>query len=325
MKKYTHAWIAFKAIERLKNGNLNKSDRVYADFLINWFENHKDGVIRGAWYPDVVIVDNGISHIMKYVPQPGTPTIPFGSLPTTSLLYKNGKVSPLIKQGAIVDKKYNLPERCEALSHSIIDNFKIQQYEEKGSSLIPTDHHIALLIFMLSHYVADAHMPLHCDNRPGTLDNFNLHDAIEQAWEEEVVSFYEIDRTNQRFRYNPSGFPLLKEDMDCRGSILSSVEEELAQRDFQVSYGTGNNNVLEYIHTICRYSYLLSYTYLPEGFTPNQFDQQTIQLKNDAGLSFRSVSLISLADAIDAVARIWLHDVRRFIKWEKENKEYRKA
>ena len=49
MKKYTHAWIAFKAIERLKNADLNDTNRNYADFLIGWFENHKDGVIRGSW------------------------------------------------------------------------------------------------------------------------------------------------------------------------------------------------------------------------------------------------------------------------------------
>jgi hypothetical protein len=317
MKKFTHAWIAFKAIERLKTVELNTTDRDYADFLINWFENHKDGVIRGAWYPDTVIVDNGISHIMKYAPTDGTPTIPYGSLPKSSLLYKNGKTSALIKRGLSIDKKYNLPERCEALSHAIIDDFKIQQSEEKGSSLTPTDHHIALIIFMLSHYIADAHMPLHCDDRPGKLERFDLHDAIERAWEEEVVRFYDIDRPNQRFLYNPSGLPKQTDQVDFSGSILKSVEDELTQREFQVGYGTGNNNVLDYMHTVCRYSYLLSYTYLPEGFHPDQFDLQTLQLKENAGLSFRAMSLISLADAVDAVARVWLHDVRRYIKWER--------
>jgi hypothetical protein len=320
MKKFTHAWIAFKAIERLKTAELKPADRKYADFLINWFENHKDGVIRGAWYPDTVIVDNGISHIMKYVLQNEPSFTPFGSLPKTSLLFKNGKASALIQRGLSIDKKYNLPERCEALSHAVIDNFKIQQCEEKGSSLTPTDNHIALLIFMLSHYIADAHMPLHCDNRPGTLDHFNLHDAIEQVWEVEVVRFYAVDRPNQRFLYNPAGFPLLKEEPSYADSILKSVEDELMQQKFQVGYGTGNKNVLEYMHTVCRYSCLLSYTYLPQGFTQDQLDQQTLQLMDHAGLPFREMSRISLSDAVDAVARIWLHDVRRYIKWKREIK-----
>ncbi|MBI9050364.1 MAG: hypothetical protein JEZ00_13155 [Anaerolineaceae bacterium] len=317
MKKFTHAWIAFKAIERLKNAALNDTNRNYADFLINWFENHKDGVIRGAWYPDTVIVDNSCSHIMKYKPDTNAPVREFGKLPRPSLLYQHFKDDPRQDMGFSIDPKYNLPERCEAFSHSIIDNFKIQNREEKGSALSPTDHHIALLIFMLSHYIADAHMPLHCDDRPGTLNKFNLHAAIEKKWDVEVVKYYAIDRPNQRFLYDPAGFPLLVSDATYPQSILKSVDDELAQRHFQVGYGAGNDNVLEYMHSISRYTYLLSYAYLPEGFTLNQLDHNTLQVPQ--GMPFREMSLISLADAVDAVARIWLHDVRRFIRWEREN------
>ena len=48
MKKYTHAWLAFKAIERLENVNLAASNKKFADSLITWFKNHRDGVIQGA-------------------------------------------------------------------------------------------------------------------------------------------------------------------------------------------------------------------------------------------------------------------------------------
>ena len=320
MKKFTHAWIAFKAIERLKSADLKAANKNAAEFLVNWFENHKDGVIRGAWYPDTVIVDNGTSHIMKYNLNPDAPKLVYGTLPKTALLYQHGKNSPLRKIGVSIDDKYNLPTRCEALSHAIIDNFKIQQAEEKGSSLSPMDNHIALLIFMLSHYIADAHMPLHCDGRPGTLDNFNLHDAIEQIWEKEVVRYYEIDRPNQRFLYNLAGFPSLKDDASYNNTILHIVENELNQREFIFGYGSGNN-VLEYMLTVSRYSYLMAHAYLPQGFTPEQLeiDDTKIQLKNGGGLDFREMSLIALSDAVDAVARVWLHDVKRYMKWEKEN------
>jgi hypothetical protein len=321
MKKFTHAWIAFKAIERLKNADLDDANRKAANFLIRWFENHKDGVIRGAWYPDSVIVDNGTSHIMKYRPDAGVPRRDFGKLPLPSLLHEIFHDSPQMEIGFRIDPKYNLPQRCEALSHAIIDNFKIQQYEEKGSALSPSDHHNALLIFMLSHYIADAHMPLHCDDRPGTIDGFDLHDAIERTWEEEVVRYYEIDRVNQRFLYDPGGLPKLKDESidGYAHSMLKAVQDELNQRHFQFGYGAGNDNVLEYMHTISRYSYLMAYAYLPQDYTLQDFDRDTLQMKNGSGMPFRDMSIIALSDAIDAVAHIWLHDVRRFMKWEREN------
>jgi hypothetical protein len=74
------------------------------------------------------------------------------------------------------------------------------------------------------------------------------------------------------------------------------------------------------MYTVSRYSYLLSYTFLPQGYTPDQLDTKLLQLKNNAGLSFRAMSLISLADAVDAVARVWLRDLRRYITWQKQAK-----
>ena len=38
----------------------------------------------------------------------------------------------------------------------MIDNLKMQETELKGSPISPTDNHVAVLLFMLSHYVADA-------------------------------------------------------------------------------------------------------------------------------------------------------------------------
>jgi len=319
MKKFTHAWIAFKAIERLQKVQLTDENKVFADFLINWFSNHKDDVIRGAWYPDEVIVDNSTSHIMKYAPDPaGGLSTEFRVLPSKSLLYKEGKTSTLYKKVFTIDKKYNLPERCEALAHSVIDNLKIQQREDKGSALTPTDHHIALILFMLSHYIADAHMPLHCDDRPDNIGTFDLHGAIEQKWEEEVVGFYDIDRPNQRFRYDPSGFPLLVVGPGYASSILKSVEDELSAREFQIGYGQGNDNVREYTLAVSQFSYLLAYTYLPAGYDPAALDHDTLQLPTGQGMSFRGMSCIALADAVDAVARVWLRDLRRYMRWMQE-------
>ncbi len=301
MKKYTHAWIAFKAIERLRSASLTDENRAFADYLIEWFQSYKDGVIRGAWYPDEIIKDNSTSHIMKIAPfkpvgaihespSPTEPEFKFRVLPSSSLLYRTGRASPLHNRAYTLDDKYNLPERCEALSHAVIDNLRIMEREPKGSALAPTNHHAALILFMLSHYIADAHMPMHCDARPGDLGTFDLHAAVEQVWEEEVVRYYGIDRYHQRFLYNEQGFPSLKDEPGFAASILKSVEDELAAREFQITYGQGNGNVREYMLAVSQYSYLLAHTWLPAGYDPARLDRAALQLPFGEGMPFRQMS-----------------------------------
>lgn len=68
MKKYTHAWLAMMAMKRLKYAEMEPSERTSANSLLKWLNNHRDFVIKGAWYPDAVICDTGTSHGLKYAP-----------------------------------------------------------------------------------------------------------------------------------------------------------------------------------------------------------------------------------------------------------------
>jgi hypothetical protein len=128
MKKYTHAWLAFMAIKRLETANIAQSHLATRDSIIQWFMNHKDGVIRGAWYPDSIIKDNSTSHILKFEPAvDGEGEKAFRLLPSKQLIYRHGRYhSPLYKQPYEM-MKGNLPHRCEALAHAVIDNLKMQE------------------------------------------------------------------------------------------------------------------------------------------------------------------------------------------------------
>jgi len=317
MKKYTHALIACKAVERLQKVDLSDQNKPFADYLLKWFMAHKNGVIRGAWYPDEVIRDMSTSHVYKYAPAiVGTQravSLP-RSLPTTSLEFGIGQKSALYSQPSTVNPKDNLPDRCEALSHAVIDNLRIREVEGKGSPLTSTDDHIALVLFMLSHYVADAHMPMHCDCREDDFLGFNVHTDAEEAWERQVVRYFKIDRFHQCFINDDAGFPLLVPDADYANTHLKATLDELDKREFRVGYGNGNDNVREYMQAVTQYSYLTSYAWLPEGLTSAEFDREKLQTAN--GLPFRELSIAVLADAIDAVARVWLHDLRRFMWWK---------
>jgi len=316
MKKFTHAWLAFMAIKRLEDAGLSGTDGEHAQNLIEWFRRHKDGVIRGAWYPDSVIKDNTNSHVLKFA-LGGTETN-FKPLPDKYLSYKYGEGSPLRRLPfKVVDPKDNLPDRCESIAESVIDHLKIQESEDKGSPVSPTDNQVALLLFMLSHYVADAHMPLHCDGREFS-GGKDIHGHMEKAWEDEMEHYYRVDEGNERFFYDPGGYPLRKsgKDREYQSSFLKKVDDELGKRKFDTAWGGKNKNVWDFMDAVCHYSYLLSYCFLPQQYNP---DNVTVENWQSLGtISFPDLSVAVLADAVDSIARVWFRVWRRYKNWKKE-------
>jgi hypothetical protein len=315
MKQYTHAWLAFMAIKRLEEAQLDGSNRIYADDLIRWFKNHKDGVIRGAWYPDSVIKDMASSHVLKFSPATNGHSASFRKLPSTYLNYHYGQNSPIYNQPYEIDKDDNLPDRCDAIAHSVVDNLKIQNREDKGSPVSPTDNHIALLLFMLSHYIADAHMPLHCDARRFS-GGSRIHSLMEDSWDDEIKKHYELDLPNERFFYDKAGYPLRNpvSESTYPNSFLKTVEDHLNQRDFLIGYGDGNNGTWDFMKAVCQYSFLLSYEFIPKGY-----DHTNVTRTNWDSLgsiSFADLTVAVLSDAIDSIARIWFRVWRRYKKWE---------
>jgi hypothetical protein len=318
MKKFTHAWLAFMAIKRLEDAKLasqlSGTDVGDAQNLIEWFRRNKDGVIRGAWYPDSLIHDNANSHVLKF--EPGGTETKFRPLPKTYLSYNHGESSPVrSKAFKVVDPKDNLPDRCESIAESVVDHLKIQESEDKGSAVSPTDNQVALLLFMLSHYVADAHVPFHCDGRQFS-EGKNIHAQMEKEWDDKIEHCYKIDEKNERFSYNPDGYPLLSNDQEYQKSFLKKVEDELRGRKFDTLFGTGNNNVWDFMNAVCQHSYLLSYRFIPEGY-----DQKSVTADNWQSLgtiSFPDLSVAVLADAIDSIARVWLRPWARYEKWVRE-------
>lgn len=318
MKKFTHAWLAFMAIKRLEETKLSGTNREDANNLIRWFKNHKDDVTQGAWYPDSVIKDMANSHVLKLTPSDKAEN-KFKKLPEAYFNYKYGKSSPLKRKSFMVEKDDNLPDRCESIAHSVIDHLKMQESEDKGSPVSPTDNQIALLLFMLSHYVADAHMPFHCDSRRFS-EGPDLHGYIEGKWDDMIQRCYRIDKDNERFFYDPAGYPLKdsRTDREYQSSFLKAVDNVLRNRKFTISWGTGNNNVWDFMSAICQHSYLLSYCFIPQ-----QYDHTNVTLENWqslGSLSFDQFSIAIFSDAIDSIARVWFKVWRRYLKWERRQR-----
>ena len=84
---------------------------------------------------------------------------------------------------------------CQDMYRDAIKNHIIKlngmQFINNETSFFPmffTDDQIVLQLFSLSHYLADAHMPLHCDAREFSLKECgNIHGLIEEQWENWVI------------------------------------------------------------------------------------------------------------------------------------------
>ena len=73
MKKYTHAWLALKAIEYLKSldGKFSKERNRHLKRFLSFISKYPNTFVRGAWFPDTVIKDNTQGgHTWKYFLDP---------------------------------------------------------------------------------------------------------------------------------------------------------------------------------------------------------------------------------------------------------------
>ena len=319
MKQYSHAWLAFMAIKRLEETTLSEADNTYAASLVKWFKDHKDGVIQGAWYPDMIIKDMATSHVLKFTPVKDGSKGSFRKLPGTYLIYKHCKNSDLKKCSYTVDKDTNLTDRCESIAHSVVDNLKMQTKERKGSPIAPNNNHLATILFMLSHYVADAHVPFHCDSRKFSKGK-DIHGRLEDVWDDEIKKYFLLDKANERFFYDRHGYPLLdkEKELQYKDSFLKKVEDNLKKRKFSSSFGTGNNNVWDFMSAICQHSYLLSYMFIPEGYDHTNVTTSNWTKLGGTDTDMEDLNIIVLCDAIDSIAKVYFRVWRRFKRWKKD-------
>lgn len=321
MKKYSHAWIAFMAIKRLETIANTDNDSVikgvnedvikHAKSLVKWFMDYRDFVIEGAWYPDEVFKDMSTSHIVKFKPCETGEYNDFRSLPSTH------SIGAMMKRKSdLFGKPYditqgNCADRCESIAHSIVDNFKTLYKEERGCPIATTNNHIALRFFILSHYVADCHMPFHCDDRPFS-DEKGVHGSVEKKWEDQIKKSFKIDTSNNRFYYGSDGYPLPLSPTQ----LVRDVEEEMGKRQYVHGWGTGNSSTWDYMSGVAQYSYLFSYFLVPQTFQNTQTITE-FMAQTEWGLHFDEYSKMIFCDAIDSIARIWLHVWIKYKTWAK--------
>jgi len=341
MKQRAHAWVALRALKLV-------NDSKKAPNLVELLSYYVADVWDGAWLPDTLIVDMRYGHIFKMdsdpqrlgsdISQEAWMKVPYRQL--KKKLRGRRLCLEYVRGSPVLQTPYkshptnggHLPNRVIAISHSIGDMLKMSDYplifyarkkkrkafeqdlikqKVKDLSLSPifSARQIALMFFILAHYITDAHMPLHCDLRDfggdrstmGRLPS-NLHPSIEETWEscfppkdkiilhehlrlsiDEVVtslpddSILEID-TNDRYRLTPR--------------IPRTAGDEWQE-----------------MVNIARTSYAVSRKWIDEPYE-NVDDLIANPTKSE---EFKDVTNRVFHDAVESVARLWLKAWERFI------------
>ncbi|MFA5239068.1 MAG: hypothetical protein WC476_05080 [Phycisphaerae bacterium] len=327
MKSVAHAWVGLMALRRL-NRLSEKFDKYYkeqAGSFVRFFDKHKDAFVQGAWFPDSVIADNLAGGHTYKLKMPVTEKEKKQAKEITNRTPEHLSCRTFIKnESALTQKlynqyKYTLPDRCEALSHAIRDMILIQRKEPKGSDIMFNDDQITLYFLMLSHYLADAHVPPHSDDRdfytPST-----IHPDMESFWDKEILKYYVFDKKKKCFDYDIEGIPELKEGKEktFEESFLAKALKILDSRKWNPAdkkiLGSGNEKIYDYIKAVCLVSYNLDCWFVPLSVTPKEYNKLKILEQQEYFDKLKEMSPHILADTIDSIALIWL------LTWDKYNK-----
>ncbi|MBN1585385.1 hypothetical protein JW899_03395 [Candidatus Uhrbacteria bacterium] len=353
MKSVTHAWIALMALERLKKtpkrnhtaGFLSENlpgfflgdafddhFREQASRFVTLFDRHKDSFLPGAWFPDSVIADNLIGgHTFKLkVPETEkerNQAVVFPNRLPEYLSAADDFDVPAARFGEPIFRleDYTLPDRCEALTHTLRDMVLIQKDQPKGSDILFNDDQITLYFLMLSHYLADAHVPPHCDSRdfygPST-----IHPDMEKYWDKEILKYFEFDRERGVFDYDIDGAPELMSDprlrREFRQSPLYRALETSGRRRWPLRHaksgpftekllGSGNRKIYDLVKAVCLNSHLLSTDFIPLSVTAAEYRKLKILKDEKYRKRLEEISVPIISNAIDVIALVWL------LTWDK--------
>ncbi len=217
MKQRTHTWLAIRALALLE-----EEDDVPE--LVKMLKPHIRSTTIGAWLPDMADARTGGAaieyHILKMKPYSGSQKQRFVRSRDKLLaeLGPHRRVGKFLqdwdgvlgadwwKQAYKADPAPggHLPNRAQALTITLTDQMVLG--DPKVAALVPgtvafahqldpeartTREQVATYFFMLSHFLADACQPCHCDKRKLSGYDNGLHKEMEAHWNKIVGTGFE--------------------------------------------------------------------------------------------------------------------------------------
>ncbi len=200
MKHNTHIYLAAKAIEFTREGLGNirhakskkepKNKRYISaegKTMQRMLMHYEEAISEATWAPDDILNDKAQFHTFKLFTDNDFPGD--SSYAKETHTTKDGTKYYRIKGGG------GLPYKVDHLARVIADMDKLRRYNDRFSM-----EQIMYQYLMISHYVVDAHVPMHCDIRDdkpsvsnktkpknGKYYAASLHGVIEGLWDKAVT------------------------------------------------------------------------------------------------------------------------------------------
>ncbi len=331
MNQPTHAWLAVEAyrkIETLSKTPAGKKKKL--EGLAHVLGENLRDVVVAAWLPDSLIKDMTYGHVFKnskydrddeqvtrftlskeglterLAPGALTPKAAFDCVPAG--WWKEAY--------RVKDKGGHLPARVNALCQTARDMFKMGDKEVTeltgvkppgaapiAQQLLFSHRDIAMNLWMASHYIADAHMPFHCDNRAlASTAAQKTHGAIEDEWGKQVPKTFHSSKILKMPREDILAVPLPDGSQFARlklGDTLGPLENN-------------GDPWLESIY-ICRASFAVSFALVPHTVAPVDDKKTKVGLSDILAAKkeccgearFWEISRGIMTDAANAIARFW--------------------
>jgi len=174
----THIYLAAKAIELTKQsvdnlrdgrdnyvyGKEKRRERAAATHRQRLFQAHEHFIEEASWAPDDVLRDNKPFHIFKLFTDD---EFPEHGLTDRQQFTRDGVTYYKFSGG--------LAFRVDHLARSIAAMWKLRDYNDQFSL-----KQILYQYLLMSHYVVDAHVPLHCDLRDDRPSDYRSSDPTRE-------------------------------------------------------------------------------------------------------------------------------------------------
>lgn len=327
MNQATHAWLATEAyrkiaaLSRTDEGKKKKLDGL--ERLLG--ENLKD-VVVASWLPDSLINDKVYGHVFKnsMYKEDQIDRFTLTKKDLAKCLRKDNVASKVafdLVPDSWWSKAYrvkanggHLPARVNSLCQTSRDMLKMGDgdiegmtgVKSKGSEIIskaflfsPRD--VAITLWMTSHYIADAHMPFHCDNRAlASTAKQKTHSDVEDLWGKQVPDLFHSQK-------------ILRTSSETILDALPTSNSKFREIDFgsKVSSMKNGGDPWKEAVYICRASFAVSFALIPPTVSEVDDQQKKVSLNDilQNGFCgedrFWNVSRAIMADAVNSIAMFW--------------------
>jgi len=322
MNQPTHAWIAVRAVALLEDADSG---------LAKLLAPSVQAAAIGAWIPDLTDGKRGGGqtqhHVLKMVPYDGPGKQRFVAKKADLLKRLSGSaaVKAYLEDTPLLPKAWwsqpykadpgpgqHLANRAMAIATMLRDLLVIGSKDvdklvpgavkflkDMDEDALTRQDQAALYFFMLSHFIADACMPCHCDGRALAGFSAGLHEELEEHWGKEVGREF-----NKKTLLGTGGSS--KELLALARNVDEVVGLKLSKRVPDMKKG---RDVWLEVVDMCRASFALNAVIAPpEKYPYNGKGKAPFAkvLEKDPDL-LAAVDRVVLADAVVNTAMVWSH------------------